>query len=246
MSLILSEPGIKATLCPRTHATICFRVARAWPTRLPHRHLPHAVVKPATTHQAATAELTVRPAASHEELEVAARIRAAAYYETVIPEPRFVISLQRQMANDEYRSLKRRTAAIDGSYPECTCMVAVAADGTVLGTLDLRLPAATTGTVAAGVPNDDARGAFMYNVAVHAERRGQGIGKQLVQASCSLAATQLGALRLYTHVDCDNESAWALYARWNFEVHDDAECKLALPSGRLVLVADLSGCDYDR
>ena len=47
-----------------------------------------------------------------------------------------------------------------------------------------------------------------------------------MRGACDMAARRLMAKRLYTCVDCDNESAWALYQGYGFDIHDDAQCNV--------------------
>ena len=119
----------------------------------------------------------MRQAETDAELEAAARIRADAYYQVpptvdatmlrarhgqpsdcihlcgmqaMVPPPRFVQSLARQWASDEFRGLVIRTSPSATGPPDCLCLVAVSAEGEVVGTLDLR-PA--TRSAPSGVPN---------------------------------------------------------------------------------------------
>eukprot|EP00882_Tetradesmus_deserticola_P014843 GHRQ01015796.1.p6 GENE.GHRQ01015796.1~~GHRQ01015796.1.p6 ORF type:complete len:112 (+),score=41.17 GHRQ01015796.1:326-661(+) len=90
---------------------------------------------------------------------------------------------------------------------------------------------------AAGVPEDDAAGCYLLNVVVAEEWRGQGIGKALMRAAMSQAVHVWGALRLYTHVEADNEVASALYRSCGFRAHSSEEkYASALSLGRLVLL----------
>lgn len=53
--------------------------------------------------------------------------------------------------------------------------------------------------------------------------RGQGIGKQLMKAAMSRAVHHWGSLRLYTHVQADNEVASGLYRSCGFQEHSSEE-----------------------
>lgn len=85
----------------------------------------------------------------------------------------------------------------------------------------------------------DPGGAFLVNVAVDQQYRGQGVGRSLIRAAVDTAGRRLLAKRLYTHVDCDNEAAWRLYQQQGFDVIDDEQCTLALPGedGSCVIAA---------
>lgn len=76
------------------------------------------------------------------------------------------------------------------------------------------------------VVQGDSGGAFLVNVAVDQQHRGQGVGRKLIATAVDTAARRLLAKRLYTHVDCDNEAAWRLYQQQGFDVFDDAQCTL--------------------
>ncbi|KAK9821059.1 hypothetical protein WJX74_007087 [Apatococcus lobatus] len=99
----------------------------------------------------------------------------------------------------------------------------------VVGTLDLRPPAAATGVPPPSVPETDDLAAFMTNVSVGEDSRGQGIGKALLEESILKAKTSWGTSRIFAFVDSDNEAALGLYKRFGFkEIKPDLE-KLTMP-----------------
>ncbi|GFH26916.1 predicted protein, partial [Haematococcus lacustris] len=101
------------------------------------------------------------------------------------------------------------------------CLVALASDSqqVVLGCIDIRLPRAATGVHPAGVPAEDHQGAYLLNVVVHMDWRGQGVGKALMRGAMERAHSHWQASNLYTHVAADNEVAWGLYRSCGFEEH---------------------------
>ncbi|KAK9857997.1 hypothetical protein WJX84_005609, partial [Apatococcus fuscideae] len=194
-----------------------------------------------TPHQSlVTEQFEVRPAASRDELAQAALLRAEAYYEENTFS-RFVESFKKQFAERELESLVGRTASRQaGKTPKCICMVALSPEGDqgVVGTLDLRPPAAATGVPPPSIPEGDDLAAFMTNVSVGEDSRGQGIGKALLEQSIEKAKTSWSATRIFAFVDSDNEVALGLYKRYGFrEIHPNFD-KLTMPrpsaGGRMI------------
>lgn len=172
-----------------------------------------------TTHHTAPPPqtYTIKPASTLRHLQQTARLRADAYYEEQ-PTTRFVDTFKRQFAEQELQSLCARTGVGRpvAQHLQCVCLVALDAQGDVQGCVDVRPPACHTGVVPKGVTNDDSAGGYLLNVVVHEDHRRQGLGAQLVWAARSHAAQALGALRMYTHVDAQNDGALRLYERCGF------------------------------
>lgn len=178
----------------------------------------------------------VREAKTDDELETCARIRASAFYEE-LPTPRYVINLKRQFARDEFQALVKRTRNLPGSgSPKALCMVALDADGEVVGSVDLRPPFSKTGRQPDGVP-EDVNAAFLVNLAVHTRSRKKGFGSALLREALVTARQQLEAHRVYAHADATNPASCALYERAGFE---RCSCPdgTALQSGICILVAE--------
>lgn len=75
----------------------------------------------------------------------------------------------------------------------------------VLATCDIRPPEDKAGQHPAGVPDDDKHAAYVTNVAVDSNSRGQGLGFQLLEAAAAYALEQWQAQALYTTVDSTNK-----------------------------------------
>lgn len=176
-----------------------------------HVHIPAAVAPSAEPQQQDC--YAVQPASTLQHLQQTARLRADAYYEEQ-PTTRFTDTFKRQFAEQELQSLRARTgpAAPQG---QCVCLVALDAHGDVQGCVDVRPPACHSGTLPKGVTNDDAQGGYLLNVVVAEAHRRQGLGARLVGAAGEHASA-LGAQRLYTHVDAQNDVALRLYERCGF------------------------------
>ncbi|KAG2447633.1 hypothetical protein HYH02_007551 [Chlamydomonas schloesseri] len=176
--------------------------------------------------------VTMRKVSTLDELRQVATLRADAYYAE--NQSRFVGSLKKKFVEQEVESLQQRTSATSkqSGTPFCECLVAVeAGSSTVLGCIDMRLPAALSGAHPAGVPADDTGGCYLLNVVVREDVRGQGLGRAIMRAAMARAVRTWGAQRLYTHVEADNEVAYNLYAGCGFTKHSadaryDAETKL--------------------
>eukprot|EP00803_Ostreobium_quekettii_P009760 evm.model.scf_182.7 EVM.evm.TU.scf_182.7 scf_182:59403-61849(+) len=104
--------------------------------------------------------------------------------------------------------------------------VATDGDASVVGGLDVRLPRTLSGDHPEGVPTEDGSGCFVVNVVVDENRRGQGIGGELMRAAVSMA-TDWGATNAYTHVDATNTAALNLYSKYGFK---EVSCVDALDS----------------
>ncbi|GBF95797.1 hypothetical protein Rsub_08233 [Raphidocelis subcapitata] len=179
--------------------------------------------------------VTVRPASGLLELRQVARLRAEAYYAD--DRSRFAESFKRQFASQEVDSLQQRTAPRGGRAQQCDCLVAVDAGGAVVGCIDVRVPQAATGLPASGVPQGEARGAYILNVVVDVPVRGRGVGRRLMRAAMARAVRVWGAERLFTHVEADNDVASALYRGCGFEQHSGSGAfEGAAQLGRLVLL----------
>ncbi|KAG2423292.1 hypothetical protein HXX76_015441 [Chlamydomonas incerta] len=175
--------------------------------------------------------VTMRKVQTLDELRQVATLRADAYYAE--NQSRFVGSLKKKFVEQEVESLQQRTSATSKQgKPFCECLVAVQADSsTVLGCIDMRLPAALNGAHPAGVPAEDTGGCYLLNVVVREDVRGQGLGRAIMRAAMGRAVHTWGAARLYTHVEADNEVAYNLYAGCGFTKHSadvryEAETKL--------------------
>lgn len=219
----------------RTQPQIYAHRSRATRTR---RHAAPAATAPSVPQQDA---YTVQPAATLQQLQQTARLRADAYYEEQ-PTTRFTDTFKRQFAEQELQSLRSRTG-IDrpvAPHAQCVCLVALDALGNVQGCVDVRPPACHSGALPKGVTNDDTKGGYLLNVVVAEEHRRQGVGAQLVWAAGQHAVRALGAERLYTHVDAQNEVALRLYERCGFVQCDAVGGLEGTAVGRqLALVADL-------
>lgn len=170
-----------------------------------------------TTPTTPTSKYAIQPASTLRHLQQTARLRADAYYEEQ-PTTRFVDTFKRQFAEQELQSLRARTGVGRpvAQHLQCICLVALDTQGDVQGCVDVRPPACHTGVVPKGVTNDDDAGGYLLNVVVQEDHRRQGLGAQLVWAAGEHAARALGAARMYTHVDAQNDVALRLYQRCGF------------------------------
>lgn len=216
-SLVNSSPNIASVRPSRRNSTRRVQRSRC-SSRLPNK------------------SVCVREAETDDELEICARIRASAYYEE-LPTPRFVINLERQFARDEFQALVRRTRSVPGvGSPRAVCIVALDAEGHVVGSLDIRPPFSKTGLQPGGVPQDP-NAAFIANLAVDTRARRRGFGSALLHRALTFARQQLQADRVYAHVDGTNPATCSLYKRAGFE---RSSCPIDSPrSGQLVLIAEI-------
>ncbi|CAD7700244.1 unnamed protein product [Ostreobium quekettii] len=168
--------------------------------------------------------VVVRNARGVEDYRQLARLRAEAYYEET--RSRFVQSFKTKFARQEAESLTSRTTTKPTGYPGTVCLVATDGDASVVGGLDVRLPRTLSGDHPEGVPTEDGSGCFVVNVVVDENRRGQGIGGELMRAAVSMA-TDWGATNAYTHVDATNTAALNLYSKYGFK---EVSCVDALDS----------------
>ena len=134
---------------------------------------------------------------------------------------RFKTSFIKQFAEQELYSLLRRTSGAEcvalvasrwaGGAP--TAAAAVGAGGCI-GTLDVRLldsGSIFAGSWPEGVPREPAAAAaYVSNVVVAENQRGQGLGRELVRAALLLVRQQWQAELAYCHVEVDNEVREAL------------------------------------
>ena len=129
------------------------------------------------------------------------------------PYTRYVDSFKKQFVDQSVRSLKQQTArSRNALLPECVCLVAaVAGAKQVLATCDIRPPQNVAGHHPAGVPLHDKHAAYITNVAVESNSRGQGLGFQLLEAAAALALEQWQAQALYTSVESSNKVSALCY-----------------------------------
>lgn len=66
---------------------------------------------------------------------------------------------------------------------------------------------------------DDLEAGYVLNVVVKIEKRGEGIGRALMEAAMSRAMTRWEAKGLYTHVAGDNDVARKLYLACGFVLY---------------------------
>lgn len=120
---------------------------------------------------------------------------------------RYVDSFKRQFVDQYVRLLKQQTAKQLGhALPECVCLIAVLPESEqALATCDVRPPKDAAGQHPEGVPRHDKAAAYVTNVAVDSQTRGQGLGFQLVEAAAALALDEWQAQALYTTVDPQNK-----------------------------------------
>ena len=123
------------------------------------------------------------------------------------PHARYVDSFKRQFVDQYVRQLQQQTVKQLGhALPECVCLVALYPQSQqVLATCDVRPPDKAAGQHPAGVPREDMTAAYVTNVAVDSQSRGQGLGFQLLEAAAALALEEWQAQALYTTVDPDNK-----------------------------------------
>ncbi|KAF5836974.1 acyl-CoA N-acyltransferase [Dunaliella salina] len=199
--------------------------------RTPYRHHPVPTRSPLSV---AAAE--VLPASSDADYVHIARLRANAFYEN--DRSRFVESFKKKFVAQEMESLKERTVA--GPYGQlCECLLArPEEDGQqVIGCIDIRVPRAVTGKHPAGVPAEDEKGAYILNVVVEEDSRGQGVGKALMREAMSRAVKIWQAENLYTHVEADNEVALHLYLTCGFkEQSSSSRFDSSVSLGKLLLL----------
>lgn len=125
------------------------------------------------------------------------------------PHARYVDSFKRQFA-DQYVQLLRQqtTQKLGNALPECLCLIGVAQGSQqVLATCDVRPPEDAAGLHPDGVPLHDKTAAYVTNVAVDANSRGQGLGFQMLEAAATFALEHWQAEALYTTVDPENKVA---------------------------------------
>lgn len=118
-------------------------------------------------------------------------------------------------------------AALEGGCAAGGAAGGSAGPGACIGTLDVRLldptapfasagwpegvpleaPPSTpaSGAAAAAAAGRSPAAAYISNVVVAPAQRGRGLGRRLVAAGLQAAAQQWGAVRVYCHVELDNE-----------------------------------------
>ena len=123
------------------------------------------------------------------------------------PHARYVDSFKRQFVDQSVRLLKQQTArSLNALLPECVCLVALLPENDqILATCDVRPPADAAGRHPVGVPSSDRHAAYVTNVAVDSNRRGQGLGFQLLEAAAAFAYEEWQAQAVYTTVDSANK-----------------------------------------
>ncbi|GFH30240.1 N-acetyltransferase domain-containing protein [Haematococcus lacustris] len=191
--------------------------APCWPST----RRSHLVPLATASSLASDSLVTIRAANGLADFTQVAALRAEAFYED--DRSRFVSTFKRQFIAQEIESLQQRTqpSQLSAGCQTTDCLVALASDSqqVVLGCIDIRLPRAATGVHPAGVPAEDHQGAYLLNVVVHMDWRGQGVGKALMRGAMERARSHWQASDLYTHVAADNEVAWGLYRSCGFEEH---------------------------
>ena len=102
--------------------------------------------------------------------------------------------------------LRQQTArGLNAATPEVACLIAMLPDSQkVLATCDIRPPQEIAGQHPKGVPDHDKHAAYVTNVAVDSNSRGQGLGFQLLEAAAAFASEQWQAQTIYTTVDSAN------------------------------------------
>lgn len=228
---------------------------------------------PQQQEQKTAPTVLVRPLSSESELWAVARLRAEAYHEGDSSRFAATFKKQfaeREAASLRQRTA---APAAGGGGVRCECLVAVenkrqqnggeeedddddndaaaaagssTGGGAVLGCIDLRPPphAAATPSSSGVPPEDAARGAYLLNVVVAEQARGQGVGAELMRAAMRRAREAHGASRAYTHVEAGNAAAARMYARCGFRESGEERGALSGASelGRVLLLrAELSG-----
>mmetsp|Transcript_26516 Transcript_26516/g.71692 ORF Transcript_26516/g.71692 Transcript_26516/m.71692 type:complete len:242 (+) Transcript_26516:76-801(+) len=200
------------------------------------RRTPYRRHRVPTTSPLSVAAAEVFPASSDADYVHIARLRANAFYEN--DRSRFVESFKKKFVVQEIESLKERTVA--GPFGQlCECLLARSEeDGQqVIGCIDIRVPRAVTGKHPAGVPVEDEKGAYILNVVVDEDSRGQGVGKALMREAMNRAVNVWQAENLYTHVEADNEVALHLYLACGFEEHSSSsKFDSSVSLGKLILL----------
>lgn len=125
------------------------------------------------------------------------------------PHARYVDSFKRQFVDQYVQSLRQQTVKkLGNALPECLCLVGVAQGSQqVLATCDVRPPENAAGLHPKGVPHNDKAAAYVTNVAVDSDSRGQGLGFQMLEAAAAYALENWQAQALYTTVDPENKVA---------------------------------------
>ena len=125
------------------------------------------------------------------------------------PHVRYVDSFKRQFVDQYVQLLSQQTTKkLGNALPECLCLIGVAQGSQqVLATCDVRPPERAAGVHPDGVPRSDKTAAYVTNVAVNSNSRGQGLGFQLLEAAAALALENWQAQALYTTVDPENKVA---------------------------------------
>eukprot|EP00892_Ulva_mutabilis_P007501 jgi/Ulvmu1/5122/UM021_0139.1 len=176
-------------------------------------------------------------ASTDEELESIAMLRACSFY---------VVPAERSFAGQRYQEMKAaeetvklqeyRDSELNGREKRISIAAIIHTEqldieamdipqhlmlpGTrqvVVGTLDVVVAAAVEGQFLRGHDRD---AAYMINVCVADIARRRGVGKQLVQAALTAAAS-LGSKTLYVHLMAVNEVGRALYESMGFTLEQE-------------------------
>ena len=125
------------------------------------------------------------------------------------PHARYVDSFKRQFVDQYVQLLSQQTTKkLGNALPECLCLIGVAQGSQqVLATCDVRPPESAAGLHPVGVPHGDKTAAYVTNVAVDSNSRGQGLGFQMLEAAAASALENWQAHALYTTVDAENKVA---------------------------------------
>lgn len=125
------------------------------------------------------------------------------------PHARYVDSFKRQFVDQYVQLLSQQTTKkLGNALPECLCLIGVGQGSQqVLGTCDVRPPEKAAGLHPDGVPHSDKTAAYVTNVAVDSNTRGQGLGFQMLEAAAAFALEHWQAQALYTTVDPENKVA---------------------------------------
>ncbi|KAK9792947.1 hypothetical protein WJX73_002571 [Symbiochloris irregularis] len=125
------------------------------------------------------------------------------YYEDRA-DSRFVQHSRTKFAKQEARALTQRETA--------TCLVVRSVEtNAVLATLDIHAPETVSGKPTTGVPEGIDTAAYIMNVTVDEDARGQGIAKLLIDAAAGFAKETWTATCVYVQV------AWNLYCTCGFQ-----------------------------